>query len=110
MALKPAAVVLNGPDVPLLANVRTFCATDAKYSRSLLSAHVRPICGRNGSSASIVPVLTSPTMVAAVFSDRTERKPAFTRTSSVIDHVSCRCSTTVSVSKSYSHWVSMGFV
>ena len=101
--------MLNGPEVPLLAKARTFSAADANNSKVSLSAQFKPTCGRNGSSASIVPVLTSPTIVAAVFSTLTERKPKLSRSASPSDQVSCKCMTTVSVSKSYSHWVCIGF-
>lgn len=43
MAAKPTAVVLNGPEVPLLANARTFFASEAKNSRSSLIATLTPI-------------------------------------------------------------------
>jgi hypothetical protein len=71
MALKPAAVVLNGPDVPLLANARTFLAADPNSSAPSLSVQVRPTCGRKGSS--IVPVLRSTTTVRQIFQRRLHR-------------------------------------
>src|SRR5687767_1598689 len=109
MASKPAAVVLNGPDVPLLANARTLRAADPNHSMSSEIDQLKPTCGRNASSASIVPFLTNvgemAATVRAVFSARTERKPKVSRSACVTDHVSCRWNTYDSVSKSYSQSV-----
>ena len=110
IAANPAAVVLNGPEVPLLANARTFFATEANHSRSSLNAQLIPTCGRNGSSVSIVPVLTSADDRLRFVLLITERKPKLSRTASLSDQWSWRWNTTVSVSKSYSQCVSIGLV